>query len=1013
MSDKPRMLIEVAMPVKEVSFESVRDKSIRHGHISTLHIWWARRPLPVCRATVFASLVPDPEDEFCPQAFLDAVDLLIGSKSKEPFRSAYKPYEDIPHTAVVDKMPDTRRNRLLMLIGKFSEKYVQNDRLGKKTDSKETLSDFSLIKWETRENEEVLNITRKLIWVAHNAELNTLDQFDNHWKAIQATRRVYTDIVNPEQSVEALAARKAYDDAVEAFQNRMPRVFDPFAGGGAIPLEAARLGCRSYGNDINPVAHIIQRASLEFPQKFGQPIVYTQAAYELKYGEDAWKKLPVQWKDYDGNRNRIVRIPNRLSHDVEHEALALLSRAEEKIGHLYPKDDDGNKPIAYYWARTATCSNPSCGAKVPLLKQFYLAKTSRRKVHLKPVITGTQIDFQVVEGVTEEEGWNKRGNLTCPCCSQVTTVKQIKTQSNQGQLTPRLLAVIWDQPRSGKSYRIPRKKDINPIGLIPDVEEFRPIEGMQRNSAGGDTFSWGISKWGQMFSDRQLLAMQTLVESIPDELKTAREGSYEQALVAYIGVFIDRVSATSNSFGRIDVTRESFQTPFARQAIPMIFDYPEINLFSGGSGCAANQLEWILRYCNGENHPFSCAVQNAASGDKQQFDLKSLDAVVTDPPYYDAIAYADLSDFFYVWLKRTVGLAFPLAFITPQTPKSGECTALKHHHDGDGQKAEKHFEDMLASIFEAIEHQTDGAVSIMFAHQSTKAWSTLCNSVLHANLSMNGSWAIDTEMSSRSLAIAGDALTSSVTVACRPVQREGIADFKDIKTEIGEKVKAKVRELYGQGFRGADLLTACFGHAVGVFGKYQSVEKSDGSEVGAEELLELTRELAYSAIVSDFPSDSSTQFYLGWLQLFGAKPVKYDDLRKIAQIGLNVDLKQLDEEGILEDADGLQQLVMSEKRIISHANTGNQVKSNAIDKCHRMMHFWKLGNRRTVLELIERFAPTQEHELWRVMNALFEVLPNGSDDHKQAGEILSALESLLREAKQSSQDRGEQTAIEF
>ena len=234
-----------------------------------------------------------------------------------------------------------------MLIGKFSDKYVQNDRLGKKTGSKETLSDFSLIKWETRENEEVLNIARKLIWVAHNAELNTLDQFDNHWNAVQATRRVFADIVDPEQSGESTAARKAYDEAVEAFQSRMPRVFDPFAGGGAIPLEAARLGCRSYGNDINPVAHIIQRASLEFPQKFGQPIVYTQAAYELKYGEDAWKKLPVQWKDYDRGRNRIVRIPNRLSHDVEHEALALLSKAEERIGHLYPKDADGNKPIAY------------------------------------------------------------------------------------------------------------------------------------------------------------------------------------------------------------------------------------------------------------------------------------------------------------------------------------------------------------------------------------------------------------------------------------------------------------------------------------------------------------------------------------------------------------------------------------------------------------------------------------------------------------------------------------------
>ena len=242
MSEKPRMLIEVAMPVKEVSSESVRDKSIRHGHISTLHLWWARRPLPVCRATVFASVVPDPEDNRCPQAFLDAVDTLIGKKAKEPFRSVFRPYDDIPHTAIIDKMPDTRRNRLLMLIGKFSDEYVQNEKWGKKTTPKKTLSEYSLIKWETRENEEVLNIARKLIWVAHDPQRNTLAAFDEHWKAIKQSRAAYSAVVNPEIDGSTAGLRSEYDAAVSAFQERMPKVFDPFAGGGAIPLEAARLG---------------------------------------------------------------------------------------------------------------------------------------------------------------------------------------------------------------------------------------------------------------------------------------------------------------------------------------------------------------------------------------------------------------------------------------------------------------------------------------------------------------------------------------------------------------------------------------------------------------------------------------------------------------------------------------------------------------------------------------------------------------------------------------------------
>lgn len=1011
MSEKPRMLIEVAMPVKEVSSESVRDKSIRHGHISTLHLWWARRPLPVCRATVFASLVPDPEDERCSPAYLEAVDQLIGVKAKEPYRSEYRPYEDIPHTAVKDLMPDTRRNRLLMFIGKFSSKYVENERLGKKTPPKDTLSNYSLIKWESRENEDVLNIARKLIWVAHDEERNTLAEFDAHWKAIKKAREAYADVVDPHEVSDALKLSKAYDDAVQAFQERMPRVFDPFAGGGAIPLEAARLGCRSYGNDINPVAHIIQRASLEFPQKFGQPIVYSEGAYVEKYGDEAWGNLPAEWKDYDRAGKRIVRIPNRLSHDVEYEALALLSRAEAKIGHLYPKDEEGNKPIAYYWARTAKCSNPSCRAEVPLLKQFYLANTSRRKVHLKPIIEGTKIEFEIHEGATKEEGWMNRANLTCPCCGNLTAAKELKKQFKADFYKQRLVAVIWDNNGSGKAYRLPTAQDLGAFPLTIECE--RPSESLSTTYTQAlPSCTWGLETWGQMFSNRQLLAMQTLVDCIPEKLKTAEEGSYAQAVASYLGIQANRMASRLSSFCIWDNTTQKTVHPFGRQAIPMVFDYPESNPFSDKTGGFTGQLAWVLRYINSEVNYFSSDVIHAASGDKKQFKEKSLNAVVTDPPYYDAIAYADLSDFYYVWFKRTLSGCFSMNFITPQTPKGDECTALKHHHNGDAAKAESHFEDMLQRIFSAIEWQTDGPVSIMFAHQSTKAWTTLCNSVLGANMNLMASWAADSELNT-ALKANKAFLSSSVTVACKPHRASGIADFKELKSEINGIIQLRVKELYSLGFRGADLLTACFGHAVAVFGQYKNVEKADGSTVEVNELLDFAREAAFNAIVSDFKADEPTRFYIGWLNLHGFTKASHDDVNKIIQIGLSIDSNQLISEHILERKGGNEQLMSMKERMQASNKIGSRASDRDIDKCHRMMFLWDKGDTSGVVDMIRRFAPYQEHELWRVMNALYEVLPNGCDDHNHSGGILSSLEMLLREAKKTKQSSGEQATLEL
>ena len=272
-----------------------------------------------------------------------------------------------------------------------------------------------------------------------------------------------------------------------------------------------------------------------------------------------------------------------------------------------------------------------------------------------------------------------------------------------------------------------------------------------------------------------------------------------------LSIWIDRVILYNTNLGRYDVSRDNIQHPYSKQALPMMFDYPESNPFCYSSGSALNQLDWILKYLDSESSTIFCAnFLNASSGDKQQFREKELTASITDPPYYDAVAYADMFDLFYVWLKQTLGDIYPVNFSTPLNPKQDECTAIKHRFDGDEFKAKRHFENKLTEIFDAMEQQTSDIVSIMFAHQSTDAWTTLCKSILDARMNITGSWAVDTELTNRSISINNAALESSVTVACRPSERKGFADFDEVKHDIRQLVKAEVEKLYGLGFRGAD-----------------------------------------------------------------------------------------------------------------------------------------------------------------------------------------------------------------
>jgi len=622
------------------------------------------------------------------------------------------------------------------------------------------------------------------------------------------------------------------------------------------------------------------------------------------------------------------------------------------------------------------------------------------------------ISFDVIEEIIDDLPWIMRGNLTCPHCGNITSVNQIKEQSKAGGLEEELLAVIEESAEKGKHYRLPNKQEIQAITLLPsDIEKYRPKEKMMRNSAGGDTFSWGYDSWGQLFNKRQLYFINELIknlEIIKDQVYLLNEYNYSKAINTFLAIYINKIAGRMTSFGVWNPKYEKIQPIFSRQAIPMVFDYPEANPFSENS-TVRGQIDWIVDFIISESGSIFSVdqISCASSDDKNLFEKKCFNATITDPPYYDAIAYADLSDFFYIFFKKTLKDEFESVLSFPQTPKTEECTALKFHHNGITEIARDHFNSKLKSIFECVENQTQEIISIMFAHQSTEAWTTLCNSILSSNMNITGSWANDTEMTG-ALKTDKAFLSSSVTVSCKPAQRQGTGDSKEVKAAIELKVKNEVEELYKLGFRGADLLTACFGPAVSEFGKYERVEKASGEEVTVEELLTWARDAAFNAIVSDIPTDDFTRFYIGWLNLFGFSETEHDDVRRITQIGLHIDVNELLANHLLIRNGNKQTLATFITRAAENKKLGDARDSFTIDLVHKALYLLKNNNRKSLLEFIGEHAQNQEDIFWRVANSLKEVLPKGMEDQKQVSELLANKDNLIKDSKNIASKLDEQ-----
>lgn len=501
---------------------------------------------------------------------------------------------------------------------------------------------------------------------------------------------------------------------------------------------------------------------------------------------------------------------------------------------------------------------------------------------------------------------------------------------------------------------------------------------------------WNFKTWGSLFNPRQLAAMQTFVECLREVQvrmeSEVRDEDYRLALATYLGLWIGRIAMFGNSLCRWEAGLERPKTPFGGQAIPMIWDYPEINPFGSLAGTAETQLEYMTKAVGRQNDigmiPAQVMLGSAAS-----LPLKSdsVDYVITDPPYDDAIAYGDLSDFFYVWLKRGLGDLFPTVFATPLTPKSEEATSIKHRHGGSSERAREHYRKLLkASFDEALRVvRPPKLITVMFAHQSTDAWTALIKALLDSGISPHATWPIATEMPTTALAMGTASLETSVTVACRPRVIGSAEAFRKVREEVENVVKASVERFWSYGFRGSDLVVACYGPAVGVFGKYERVEKNDGTLVSIPELLDLARKAARDAIAGEFRGDSLSTLYYVWSNLYGASEQRWDDARLLVQIGGDSEDPMAVARGhgiFIVDGSKCRLALLADRA--KRRGLGLEGTPPLIDALHRAMLLWKQEKRGDLIDYLTEHDLLADDRFWKLAQSLFDALPRDLEDWK-------------------------------
>jgi putative DNA methylase len=812
-----RKLIEVALPLEAINKESAREKSIRHGHPSTLHLWWSRKPLATVRAVLFAQLVDDPSSH--PDRF--------------PTEGAQR----------------AERERLHGIIER-------------------------LVVWENSSD-------RALLAEAHEEILKSTDG-------------------NP------------------------PPILDPFAGGGTIPLEAQRLGLEAHASDLNPVAVLINKALIEIPPKFaGRPPVFPGLADGRIGG----------WEGATG-----------LAADVGAYGEWMRDEARRRIGGHYPQAtlEDGTKAtvIAWIWARTVTCPNPTCGAEVPLLSSLDLSRKRGQERWLRPVITDMRVEFEIVTGSRTAEP-NKRGQgakFSCWVCGSAITPMQVHDQLDVARKPGNRLLAVVAAGRRRREYLVPTLED-HAAALAANAQAERIREGddslspTARGTFGGNAQGrrYGFYSFADYFTNRQLVALTTLTDLVKEvreraldhaltagaspgerlEAGGAGAEAYADAVATYLGLGVSRTADLGNSMATWSSSRDQTRSLFARQAIPMTWEFVEVSPFAGASGDVSVATATMSR----------SIASLPATGDAEVVQIDAIEAadpvslISTDPPYYDNIVYSDLSDFFYVWLRRSLRDVYPDLLSTMLVPKAEELVANPYRHDGkDGAKA--FFENGFRRVFAHARGTAlaDYPITVYYAFKqsvdgddgtASTGWETLLDGMIDSGWAITATWPMRSERGGRMLSVGTNALASSIVLALRPRPNDApTIDRRGLIAALHDELPDALRKLQQGAIAPVDLPQAAIGPGMAVFSRYAKVIENDGTTMTVRSALARINEILDQVLneqEGDF--DAASRFAIAWYRQHGYATGNFgvaDDLARAR----NTAVETLVRDGILTSVAG-------------------------------------------------------------------------------------------------------------
>ena len=839
---RPRKkLIEVALPLNAINTASSREKSIRHGHPSTLHLWWARRPLAAARAVIFAQMVDDPAED------TDA--LLSDPVKKRQARAALKKRQT--HTEATEAHLRSGNGPLADMAAQ-----LERERLFKIIEN--------LVKWENTTNETVLEEARNEIW--------------------QSWRRTCAENADHPRAAELFDRKK------------LPSFHDPFAGGGALPLEAQRLGLEAHASDLNPVAVLINKAMIEIPPKFaGRPPVNPQSRDEQTVVEHSWHGA------------------QGLAEDVRHYGRWMRDEAEKRIGHLYPtveitsamvRERPDMKPyegrrltvIAWLWARTVKSPNPAfADVDVPLASTFMLSTKKGKEAYVQPVIEGRAYRFGVKVGAPSNAEAARAGtklsrgaNFQCLMSGSPITGDYIKSEGQAGRLGARLMAIVAEGDRR-RVYLAPTAEHQEVAATA--TSEWQPKGDVPPRLTGGTCVPYGLSTWGDLFTSRQLVALTTFSDRIgeatrriqrdaasaglPEDDRPLRDGgtgatAYADAVGVYLAFAISRSADfwSSLCIWANQPKNELVAHLFGRQAVPMAWDFAEANPFSQSGGNFENNLKYVTKAIDSVLPGLTHGTSQQASATRTVMSADK--CVSTDPPYYDNIAYADLSDYFYVWLRRSLKAVFPDLFATVAVPKAEELVATPYRHGGK-EAAEAFFlEGMTQAIRRLAEQAHPGfPVTIYYAFKQSETkgdsgtastgWETFLDAVIQSGFAITGTWPMRTERV-HGLKGTTNALASSVVLVCRRRPADApAATRRQFLTALRSDLPEALRLLQSGNIAPVDLAQAAIGPCMAVYTRYTEVLDATGNPVSVREALTSINQILDEVLAEqegDFDADS-------------------------------------------------------------------------------------------------------------------------------------------------------------